>query len=165
MKDRLLAQLDQRPGTHESSDLFDSYRLLNGNLITDDASAVSDGWMSSDGCTTDSSVTDNEVSNAPSMAQRSSSLSLAGLSELCGDRVGDDYAGSFLVGQDCDDVDDSGIGLDLYDVGHVRVCLQAYGNSDMCCFRASRFTVVRDVLLAWMSRLYLVAGDSDQSSL
>ena len=94
-----------------------SYRFLdNGSLKFDNASAVSDGWMSSDG-----GATDNELPGASMARRSSSSVSLADLGDLCGDDVRDDCGSAFLVGEDCDGVDGSGIGLDLYDYGQVRL--------------------------------------------
>lgn len=110
----------------------------------DDATAVSDGWMgsacssspcgviaaagaaaaaataaaaSSATCGNGQGVTNGGMLAAASMPRPCSSLSLG---DLCGDQEGDDGCGGvFLVGGDCDDVNGSGIGLDLYDLGQV----------------------------------------------
>lgn len=115
--------------------------FLGGIGSEDDATAVSDGWVvgtptpppppiSDGGAGVDGvggrsalSLTSGTTTSLP---RACSSLSFADLGELCGDQEGaDDCAGVFLVsGDDCDDVNGSGIGLDLYDLGQVCVCVR-----------------------------------------
>lgn len=121
----------------------------------DDATAVSDGWVvgtptpdspggvrlgASLGSSGHLSGTASSASSA-SLPRPCSSLSFAdlGLGDLCGDQEGADDAcgGVFLVGgDDCDDVNGSGIGLDLYDLGQVCV-LSAFVllvfRAEICC--------------------------------
>lgn len=130
-----------------------------------DATAVSDEWMSTDtdGGTTDSSATDGELVNT-SMARPCSALSLADLGDLCGDQEVEDGCGdAFLVGGDCDDVNGSGIGLDLYDLGQVRAaCALAAGGvrreaSEMFCFLPRARCAIGHIMrydAVWSSRLY-----------
>ncbi|CAM9248729.1 unnamed protein product [Ectocarpus sp. 4 AP-2014] len=104
----------------------------------DGATAVSDGWVvgspspplplssSNESCgggggrvnisTCDSGGQLSGTTSSASLPRACSSLSFADLGDLCGDQEG---GGVFLVGgDDCDDdVDGSGIGLDLYDLG------------------------------------------------
>ena len=115
--------------THPSS----SNLFLGGINGKDDATAVSDGWVvgtptpdSPGGGRMGPSLTSSGhlsgTTSSASLPRPCSSLSFADLGDLCGDQEGADDAcgGVFLVGgDDCDDVNGSGIGLDLYDLGQV----------------------------------------------
>lgn len=192
VKDRMLAQLAQRSGdndhknstttaTNATEIKTDTVVVSSGNLNLGDATAVSDGWMGSasssdgglnDGGITDGSMTDRELSNT-SMARPCSSLSLADLGDLCGDREADDCGGAFLVGGDCDDVGGPGIGLELYDLGQVRILsvvtlavvvvgepgglLQLFFWSALCCVVFAMFFVIR-VTSLWLLMDCVISG-------
>lgn len=60
------------------------------------------------------------ATSSASLPRPCSALSLADLGDLCGDQEdADDCGGVFLVGGNDCDVNGSGIGLDLYDLGQV----------------------------------------------
>jgi len=91
-------------------------RRHGGPPISDDGAAAGGGVG---GC----SALNLTSGTTTSLPRACSSLSFADLGELCGDQEGatDICGGVFLVsGDDCDDVNGSGIGLDLYDLGQVR---------------------------------------------
>lgn len=131
--------------------------FLGGISGKDDASAVSDGWVvgtptstpalsdgggcglgSRSGASLTSSGHLSGTTSSASLPRPCSSLSFADLGDLCGDQEGADDAcgGVFLVdGDDCDDVNGSGIGLDLYDLGQVLlfvVHIQVSCSRDTC---------------------------------
>lgn len=144
-------QQQQSPATststtsHEQSTTgpSDGNLFLGGGIninAKDDATAVSDGWAvgtpTSDspsgggggrlGPSLTSSGHLSGTTSSASLPRPCSSLSFADLGDLCGDGEGadDGCGGVFLVGgDDCDDVNGSGIGLDLYDLGQVCVCV------------------------------------------
>eukprot|EP00903_Cladosiphon_okamuranus_P014105 g13111.t1 len=106
--------------------------FLGGINGKDDATAVSDGWVvgtptipdspggGSLGASLTSSGDLSGTTSSASLPRPCSSLSFTDLGDLCGDQEGADDAcgGVFLVGgDDCDDINGSGIGLDLYDLG------------------------------------------------
>lgn len=96
------------------------------DLKLEDATAVSNHWMGSSLLLSSPSRFGNDADpkGETAIARPCSSLSLAGLGDLCGDEEAqDDCGGAFLVA-DCDDVNGSGIGLDLYDLGQVHLLVK-----------------------------------------
>lgn len=157
------------PKASDTPLIIDGNLALDGTTTVggdNDATAVSDGWMGSGSSPTPSQpdvITSaaaaaassiatcggvGGVSNggilgaaSSSMPRPCSSLSLADLGDLCGDQEGDDGCGGvFLVGGDCDDVNGSGIGLDLYDLGQVF-----YNDTQLCDLRTPIARCVGDV--------------------
>lgn len=131
------------PKVSDTPTIDGNLTALGGGVGDDDATAVSNGWMgsasspspcdvivaaatASAAASVATGLSSGGVSNgggmlaAASMPRPCSSLSLADLGDLCCDQEGDDGCGGvFLVGVDCEDVNGSGIGLDLYDLGQV----------------------------------------------
>lgn len=152
--------------------------FLGGIGGKDDATAVSDGWVvgtptpahalcdssgggDGDGGRLASSLASSGhlsgTTSSASLPQACSSLSFADLGDLCGDQEGADDAcgGVFLVGgDDCEDVNGSGIGLDLYDLGQVHTAVDIYLPILNECYRV--FATVLPV----QYELVLVLGSS-----